>query len=76
MHQQDRQPAGPFRLRLPVAMAQHAAAIRWINLDSLRPKGEREGFAPPVVPGQGLGMAATQPWERLERDEPIWGGVG
>jgi hypothetical protein len=67
MNQEKREPLGPNRFRLPVAMAKYATAVGWVHLDSLGNRLEPEGWARKVVGNDGLQMAVGEAAARLKR---------
>ena len=69
VNQHHGQPAGAHRLRLPVAMAEHAAAIGRVHLDRLRDSRQAEGGPGKKIPDNRLQVAVAQAAPRLKRRE-------
>jgi len=64
------EPRGAHRFRLPVTMAQDAAAIAWIDLDYFSDGGESKAGPRQEVPYDGLDVAIGEPARRLEGSKP------
>jgi hypothetical protein len=58
VNQNHGQPLGANRFRLPVTMAEHAAAVGRINLNRLRDSGKAESWAWKEIANNGLQVAA------------------
>ena len=67
MNQHHREPRGPLRLGLPVAMAQHAAAIRGIHLDRFGDGGEPKRRTGQIIANDRLQVAVAEAAARLKR---------
>ena len=72
MNEHHCQPRGTHLFRLPMAMAQHAASIGWIDFDSFRFGGQQKSRTRQEIANDGLQVAARQPGMRLKRAQPGW----
>ena len=71
MHQQQRETLRPLRLGLPVAMAEHAAAVRRVYLHRFRRARIGQWRAGQVIPNDGLQVPVAQAALRLKMRKPL-----
>ena len=69
VNQHHRQPLGAHRLRLPVAMAEHAAAVGRVHLDRLRYSRKPEGRPGKKIPHNRLQVAVGEAARAAQTEE-------
>ena len=70
VHEHRREPGGAHRFRLPMAMAEDAAAIGGIDFDGFGDGGQMKRGTREKVANDGLQMAVREPGMRLKRGKP------